>query len=124
MEVIIEFEDSTQIPTNLQLAQLSPTNRLKIAGRTCVAFLMAAVLSIFIPVLHFVLVPVFLISAFVMFFIQYGKVSYIDLGGFSCPRCGGNLNQKRVFQNNKDIYSKVYCYHCRSSMKFMGSENA
>ncbi|MGZ3769961.1 MAG: hypothetical protein ACXVCP_08170 [Bdellovibrio sp.] len=124
MKVAIEFEDSTQVQTELQFAEFTRANRLKKAWATFGAFLLAAVFSVFIPVLHFVLVPAFLISAFVMPIKQFDKVSYIDLTGYRCPKCGEPLNQKKVFQSKNDNFSRVYCYQCRTTMKFTGSNNS
>lgn len=61
---------------------------MKIGG----ALLVAAIVSVFVPVLHFILVPGFLILGLVFGFTTYLTRSEVLEGQFDCPVCG-QLNE-------------------------------
>lgn len=117
MAIQIEFEDSSKIWVDLPLVKFSFTDRVKRAVKTFTVLLAAAVFSILIPVLHFVLVPGFFISAFVMSILRFNQVSYIELNNFKCPKCSELLTEKKIFQSKKEGLSKIYCLNCRTNMK-------
>lgn len=79
-------------------------------------FFGAAIFSIAIPVLHFFLVPAFLIAAFVMAYIKYKDVGSIDLSNFTCPLCQKNLNEKTLAFRDKDFSGRLRCYDCRKNI--------
>lgn len=105
----IEFDEPLIITV-----QLSQSDRIKRALKSFVLFLMAAVASIFIPVLHFFLVPLFLIISVIYSFIQYHQTSCVDLTGFSCPNCKAALTEKKAYFKEDNL--KTYCYNCRSTL--------
>ena len=46
-----------------------------------------AIASILVPVLHFFLVPGFLIGGIAIFFIRFSRKDYIALAELNCPNC-------------------------------------
>jgi hypothetical protein len=52
----------------------------------------AAIISVFVPVLHFFLVPLFLILAFYQGFAKYKQTRSLNLNLESCPICTRNLD--------------------------------
>ncbi len=46
-----------------------------------------AVISILVPILHFFLVPGFLVGGIAIFFIRYCRKDYLELAELSCPNC-------------------------------------
>lgn len=117
MAVKITLDDATQLPTQFEARFLNPAERLHRALKIWGAFMGAALFSVFIPVLHFVLVPVFTLIAFISGFRRYKEVSFVDLGTMKCPKCQRDLKQKQVFQTSDDPTSKIYCYECRTGMR-------
>lgn len=116
MVVQITFDDSKKIEVALSVNKFSLLNRIRRSLKIFGILLLAAIVSVFIPVIHFLLVPAFVISAFVVAVIRFNQVSYVDLTGFNCPKCSQPLNETEIYQNKKANFLKVYCYHCRSNM--------
>ena len=84
--------------------------------KTFFMFFGAAVVSIAIPVLHFFLVPAFLITAFVMAYVKYKDIGSIDLSNFACPVCQKNLNEKILAFKDDDFSGRLRCYDCRKNI--------
>lgn len=72
-------------------------------------FLVCALVSVFIPVLHFILVPAFLIAGAYAFGAQYKYTNHVKFGSFLCPKC-----KKENSFNNTYFYStqKLNCVDC------------
>lgn len=117
MAVHIVLQDTTKIPTLYKVTYLNPAQRFQRAMTTAALFIGAAIVSVFIPVLHFVLVPLFLLLSTIAAFRRYKEVSLVNLENFKCPKCQADLKQKEVHQTEADPSSKIYCYECRSSMR-------
>ena len=73
------------------IRQWSPKERLARALRTFGIWFFIALLSVAIPILHFFLVPLFLLVAFAMTFIVYSHSSMVLGGAGNCPYCGEAL---------------------------------
>ena len=84
--------------------------------KTFFIFFTAAVVSIIIPVLHFVLVPAFLIAAFVMGYLKYKEMGSIDLSNLTCPECHKNLNEKILAFKDEEFSGRLRCYDCRKNI--------
>jgi len=50
-------------------------------------WLMIAIISVFIPILHFILVPIFLLACLIFTFSAYSKSSIVVGGLGTCPYC-------------------------------------
>lgn len=66
MKLVLSSDQSKFLEPNAKLITLSSSDRMKISAQKFGLFFALAVASVFIPVLHFVLVPVFLILAVVL----------------------------------------------------------
>lgn len=117
MGVRIILDDATQLPTTFRVTVLSPAQRFRRSASIWGAFMAAALASIFIPVLHFVLVPLFIGIAFYMGMKRYKETSFVNLDQMPCPKCQKPLKAMQAFQTADDPTSKIYCYECRSSMR-------
>lgn len=71
--------------------------------------------SVFIPVLHFFLVPTFLILAFYFGFTKFIESKCIDLTGELCPCCDKSIKETIVFFKGENF--RIYCYECRSQLR-------
>jgi hypothetical protein len=106
-------------PSSLRLFRpriYSQRERVLRGLKTFFIFFLAAVVSVVIPVLHFVLVPTFLIAAFVMGYLKFKDVGSIDLSNFTCPECQKNLNEKILAFKDKDFSGRLRCYDCRKNI--------
>jgi len=115
----IVFEDGHEAVYNLASGAFNYSSRLMKALVAFSGFAVAALVSIAIPVLHFVLVPGFLIAAFVFSYLKFNQVSYVDLKDFNCPMCSNPLNENLVYQTKSKGSTKLYCSECRKSMKLI-----
>ena len=73
------------------IQQWTPQQRLLRALKAFFIWFFIALVSLFIPILHFILVPLFLLAAFVMGFIVYAHSSMVLGGTGSCPFCGAAM---------------------------------
>ena len=76
-----------------------------------------AIVSILIPILHFVLVPIFLMLAIIFGYIRFNQIRSVDLSSLICPKCSVVMNEKKVFLTKKKTSSRLYCFSCRTYMK-------
>lgn len=94
------------------------TQRIRRSIKLFIILFFAAVFSILIPVLHFVLVPGFLISAIVFGFLKFKEVYSLNLIGVKCPSCQSPLNESQVNLSESKSSSRVYCFECRKNIDF------
>lgn len=72
------------------------------------SFWVLAVISVVIPVLHFVLVPLFLVMGVVAFFRQMKNTHFLKDGEFICPSCSRKSAIKNFyFENGKRFQCKT-----------------
>lgn len=117
MAVYIILEDTTKLPTNYKTTRLSSAQRIRRSLEIAALFWGAALLAVFIPVLHFVLVPLFILVGIVAAHRRHKEVSFVSLENLKCLKCQADLKQKEVHQTVEAPSSKIYCYECRSSMR-------
>lgn len=110
----IRLDDGTQFDLSIPITHLSPPERFKKAMKTFGMVFTIALVSILVPVFHFVLVPVFLIASIVMAFRQYNKVYEFNLKGIQCPQCKNDL--KEGLLATKENKFSVYCFSCRRNL--------
>lgn len=56
-----------------------------------------AVFCILIPVLHFILTPLFFIVGLIVFFSQYKNSHFLRTGHYTCPLCANRVEIKNVY---------------------------
>ena len=95
------------------LKERTHQERLARAVRSFVTWSLAAGVSLFIPVLHFILVPVFILAAFFMAANALFDVFRIESGEAICARCGA-LNKIEPQVESYPIH--IDCSQCDSRM--------
>jgi hypothetical protein len=74
---------------------LAQNERLARAGKIFGIFFGAALLTVFVPILHFILPPLLLLTGSVLAFGEYtGKGEILD-GEFTCPNCKRQMKLPR-----------------------------
>jgi hypothetical protein len=93
---------------------LSNSERVKLAAARGGLFFFLAVASVFIPVFHFVLVPLFLILS--VFFAFKTRKAKAFVGAFSapCPKCNQTIEMKAQYLEDE---IRFFCPHCRDQLK-------
>ncbi|MCB0359520.1 MAG: hypothetical protein KDD44_07780 [Bdellovibrionales bacterium] len=87
--------------------------RVRTAAKTMLLFLALAAVSVFIPGLHFFLVPGFLLAAFVGGGIAFSRGTTVAAKNVPCPNCG----QMALFERENPKWPlHVHCEHCDAEM--------
>lgn len=95
---------------------LSQAEKTKTAVKWFAVFFALAVFSVFVPILHFVLVPSFLIAAVVVGMRAYSqKADLTNLRG-NCPNCSSAISLERV--RIKRVTREI-CPQCRDFLKII-----
>jgi hypothetical protein len=110
MKIILTSDQSKYFETDKQLIKLSPRQRFQRAIKKFGLFFGLAVFCIFIPVFHFILVPLFLLIAMIAGWKTYQVENELDLGTQKCLQCSQNLNP--VYYLGSDL--RFHCDHCQS----------
>jgi len=77
-------------------------------------FWFVMILTVFVPVLHFVLVPLFLLLGLILATTTYLETGIVSDGQINCPNCQGHI----VFENEVENWPRVQrCPHCSFTLK-------
>lgn len=80
-------------------------------------FWMLALLSVFVPVAHFVLVPAFFLVGIFVFAHQLKFTHFVKEGVWDCPSCDEEMKVSNFYFRNGQ---RVYCDHCNSQLVIIG----
>ncbi len=95
------------------IKEYNPRERGMRALKIGAAFWGGAVVSVLVPVLHFVLVPGLFISGPIMAWIQYKQENQIHDAKITCPECKKDIEIKKISGNWP---LKSVCPHCSAQM--------
>lgn len=110
----IESGADKSITLNRQIILLSAKERIKRSFKSAVLYFGLSVVSILIPVLHFVLVPLFLGLTVFMGISHFKNNKQVDLSDVNCPVCGKKLKESTVYFHGESV--RLYCYECRNHL--------
>ncbi len=87
--VTITFEDSARapVPGTLAVAALSVSARVVGALKLLALLWLCALAAVFIPILHFVLVPGLLLAGPVFALRRFGRTVQVTARELACPKC-------------------------------------
>ncbi len=113
LEVEILSRDGSIREGYLILKERTPQERIKRAVQAFFLWMLAAGVSVFIPVLHFILVPAFVLVAFFMAANGLFDVFQIESGHIICNHCGTN----NIVDAQPETYPlHIDCDHCDARM--------
>lgn len=98
-------------------------DRLKRSLKTFFIFLGAAVFSVLIPVLHFFLVPVFLILSVFLSYRKFNEILSINLQNLNCPGCETKLSASETTLKRNDSIIRLSCEGCRKGLTIIFEED-
>ena len=93
------------------MKEIAQPERIKKALKKFALFFVLALISVLIPVAHFVLVPVFLLLSVVMAWLEYRKRYHLVDEAVDCIHCNKSF---AVDVACSDSSVRVYCTHCSS----------
>ena len=99
----------------LHYTSYNPGDRMGRAVVVLVACLIGAAVTLFIPLAHFILVPIFLIAGPVMFFIRYKQDDAKEKVESSCPRCDEAVTLE--LEATDKLPKWVFCPKCDCSLQ-------
>jgi hypothetical protein len=86
IELVTEVDDTKTFGFAVR-RDLAKHERLARAGKMFGIFFGVALLTVFIPILHFILPPLFLIAGTVFFWTTYMETGEVLEGEYTCPNC-------------------------------------
>ncbi len=97
--------------------QLNVQERRKRAAKAAGISWGLAFVTLFFPIVHFVLVPLFLIGGFVIFYILYRRDRIYLERAYSCPKCAAPI----VFLSRSEVSwpHEEICPKCRTMLRLM-----
>ena len=99
----------------MQIIQLSSKDRLRNAAKSAALMFGLAVVSIAVPVFHFVLVPMFLMLSFVMGAMEYRRGIEVRDVKVKCEDCGTEVDM--AARTSQDLIMK-YCPGCNRQVTY------
>lgn len=112
---ILRANDFKQNPLEVNIVPSSKKSVILLSLKKLGLFWGLAMVSILIPILHFVLVPAFLIIGVYAFLSQYKNTHSLHEGSSTCPACQGRFPIKNIY-----IYDskKINCELCMEQLIF------
>ena len=101
MKLILSSDQNKFLQASVQLDKLASSERLKISLKKFALFFLIAMVSILIPVFHFVLVPLFLILS-IIFAVKAYSTQYIlkIQGACHCVECQQPMKTEFFLDDN------------------------
>jgi hypothetical protein len=106
VEVLVLADADKHNQTQIIVESFSLSERIKAGFKKGSLFWGATFFSVFVPIAHFVLVPLFLISGFVAFYIHFGHSQVLRAGTIKCPSC------KKDFEIDQRSFTWPMRYEC------------
>lgn len=112
MKLVLSSDQDKNVQVEGSLAIMKPLERLRVAGKKFFLFLTLCLISVFIPIAHFFLVPFFLLIAFISFFSAYSQVYKLSIEKtYFCLSCKAKL----VFPTKCSHEIRFHCAHCQAA---------
>ncbi|MFI5207737.1 MAG: hypothetical protein ACHQX4_06935 [Gemmatimonadales bacterium] len=102
----------------MEVEPLAPGRRF---GRAVAGFglwFLAAIVAVFIPVAHLILVPLFLVAAFVTLIVRAGTAVLVRSASGICPDCG--TEQQLEISGAWRLPKDVTCRNCHRRLTLHG----
>ena len=117
VEMVVTSRDNRELPkTRGTVTQVfwDKAERSKNAVRTLGTFLLATFVSIFIPILHWILVPGLLVTSFVLALDKLNETERSEGGTAECPKC----HKEFAVQGSKGLARiSNNCQHCGEDLE-------
>lgn len=123
MKAKVNFDGNWLSDIEFKSHQFLFQERFKRSLKTFFTFFGAATLSVLIPVLHFFLVPIFLILSLYFSYRKFKEIVSVDLVGIKCPECNTNFKDATVGLRRDDLVVRLSCDQCRKNLTLIFEDN-
>ncbi len=117
--ILVSSRDNRELtPTNATITRIDfdKSERIKNALKTFGFLITMAFISIFVPILHFVLVPAFFLGSFIFAMDKFGEKTRNKGGQGECPKC----HQHFKVQPSKWVPRITNnCDHCHEDLEML-----
>ncbi len=116
MKAQINFDGQWLSDTQIDYRTCLMKERIQKSFKAFAIFFGLAIFSVFIPVLHFFLVPVFLILSVYLSYKKMKEIYVLDLSSLSCPGCSGKYKITQLGVSDLDQQVRLDCEACRKNL--------
>lgn len=99
MKIKVQTQADKYTIGDAEIKEYTPRERTLRALKTLGAFWGLAIISVLIPVLHFILVPGFLLLGPIMAWLQYRQEIQVNNAHTQCPECQKEADFKKITGN-------------------------
>lgn len=118
MKLEISFNGNSKTIENLFCRDLSFGERFKNASKFFSLYLLIGLICILVPILHFVLVPAFLLVSFIVSYRRFKEVKSVNLSPICCPLCESQLKLGMIKLPNSECEIRKSCNNCGANLSF------
>ena len=118
--VLFQDNNANSRPGSVQTTMYETSDRLKRAIIRLLSLWLAATISVFIPLAHFVLVPAFLIAGIVMAVLAYRTDRALNNAQGACPVCQEEATIP--LEANDQLPKWTYCPKCNAPLQILLSD--
>ena len=102
--------DLPQAQGMLKVVEWTARERFKNSVKTFGTFFALTCFAVIMPVIHYILVPVLMITTFVMALEKYSQLRFIEGGTGSCPKCGESIELEKSKYKERLTDSCAKCH--------------
>jgi len=115
--IIIRGNDSEASVAVLHSCSFSSAERLSRAGKLLGIAWLLALITAFIPIAHFFLVPLFLIAGPVMAVMKYKLETVLEKAHGVCPECSKAVDI--ILEPTDKLPKRTYCPDCNKPLQLL-----
>lgn len=119
--IIIKGNESAASVAELHSRSFTPGERMGKAGKILGISWLLALITAFIPIAHFVLVPLFFIAGPVLAVMKYKTETEVEKAHGVCPECSQSVD---IVLDPKDkLPKRTYCPACNKPLQLLYHDN-
>ncbi len=115
--IVIKGNESAACAGELLSTRFESSERLARAGKVLAVAWLLALITAFIPIAHFFLVPLFLIAGPVMAFMKYKAETVLEKALGTCPECSKAIDI--ILDPADKLPKRTYCPDCNKPLQLM-----
>lgn len=115
--IVIKGNESAASVAELHSRRFTSGERMGRAGKVLAICWVCALITLFIPVAHFFLVPMFLIAGPVMAFIKYKAETVMEKAHGVCPECSDTVDIE--LDPGDKLPKRTYCPACNKPLQLV-----